>query len=75
MLQLHLLTENRANGFLHLGTVLDVHRPHVWLTDVDLGVRMLRGQLQRDRTLSELELRLEAHLVQIICFQGLKTPG
>lgn len=75
MLQLHLLAQNRADGFLHLGTVVNVHRPHVWFTNVHLGVRMLRGQLQRDRTLSELEVHLKADLVQIICFHGLKTPG
>lgn len=41
------MAENGANGLLHLGTVLDVHRPDVRLTDVHLGVRMLGGQLQR----------------------------
>lgn len=47
MFELHLLAENGVNGLLHLGTVLNVHRPDVRLTNVHLGIRMLRGQLQR----------------------------
>lgn len=48
----YLLAEDGADGPLHLGRVLDIHRPHVGFTDVHLRVRMLGGQLHR-----ELEVR------------------
>lgn len=51
----YLLAEDGAQRPLHLSRVLDVHRPHVGLTDVDLSVRMLRGQLQTRDSRSEEE--------------------
>lgn len=42
----YLLAEDGADGPLHLGRVLNVHRPDVGPTYVHLGIRVLRGQLQ-----------------------------
>lgn len=48
ILTLYLLAEDGADGPLHLGRVLDIHRPHMRFTDVHLSIGVLRGQLRRE---------------------------
>lgn len=42
----YLLAQDGADRSLHLCWVLDIHRPDVWLSDINLSVRVLRGELQ-----------------------------
>lgn len=71
----YLLAEDGADGPLHLCRVLNIHRPHMGLTNVHLSIGMLRGQLQTTtKRLGKTNTPSKSHMLSRRVKTGCASP-